>query len=47
MGRRADCSKAQVELGYRPTAIADAVREAHQWFVASGAIAPLAREGTQ
>ncbi len=40
MGRRADCSKAKGELGYRPTAIADAVREAHRWLVARGAIAP-------
>ena len=40
MGRRADCSKAKGELGYRPTAITDAVREAHRWLVARGAIAP-------
>jgi nucleoside-diphosphate-sugar epimerase len=38
MGRRADSSKAQRELGYRPGSIADAVREAHEWFVARGAI---------
>jgi hypothetical protein len=38
MGRRADSGKAQRELDYRPTSIADAVREAYQWFVAREAI---------
>jgi nucleoside-diphosphate-sugar epimerase len=33
MQRKADCSKAMRELGYRPTTIAKAVREAYECFV--------------
>jgi nucleoside-diphosphate-sugar epimerase len=44
MGRRADTGKAQRELGFRPTSVADAVRNAYEWFIARGVIAasPLA-----
>ena len=38
MNRRADTGKAQRELGYRPTSVRDAVREAYEFFVAQGKI---------
>jgi nucleoside-diphosphate-sugar epimerase len=38
MQRKADCSKAMRELGFRPTSIHDAIREAYECFVRRGVI---------
>ena len=40
MHRRADTRKAQEELGFRPTPIADAVQETYEFFVREGMIDP-------
>jgi 3beta-hydroxysteroid-4beta-carboxylate 3-dehydrogenase (decarboxylating) len=36
--RRADCAKARRELGYQPTGIVDAVRQAYEFFVREGRV---------
>lgn len=38
--RRADTSKAQRELGFRPSSIENAVEQAYDWFVTRGVIEP-------
>ena len=42
MGRRADTSKAQRELGYRPTSIEEALKQAYEFFVEQGQIEGVA-----
>jgi nucleoside-diphosphate-sugar epimerase len=38
MGRRADTAKAQSELGYRPTSVEEAVKQAYEFLVEQGEI---------
>ena len=41
MHRRADCAKARQELGYQPTSVKEALREAVEWFASTGQIAAV------
>lgn len=43
--RRADISKAQNELGYRPTTVLQAVRDAYEWFCRRGHIPGTSARG--
>ncbi|MFS8070772.1 MAG: hypothetical protein ACMG6S_30770, partial [Byssovorax sp.] len=42
MARRADTSKAQTELGYRPTSVEEAIKQAYEFFVEQGQIEGVA-----
>jgi nucleoside-diphosphate-sugar epimerase len=39
LGRRANCTRAKSELGFVPTPVAEAIREAYAWFRKRGALA--------
>jgi hypothetical protein len=38
--RKADCTKARDELGYRGSSVEEAIRDAHAHFVERGVLAP-------